>query len=228
MRSRLVFLVTALLLPSTAHAELWQFWPELDVFWSMRKELRLVVIAAPTRELETGTRLDFGGGVYLDFLALHRRPFAHFTPDAGKHSRLDMRVGYARTHDASGAGVDEHRYIGQFQVRFHPVERPTYIFNRNRFELRDVEGRDLSWRYRNRTRLEDNFRWLGQNLTPYGTAEFFWDSRRDAWSRGLYVVGCEVAFPDGHLVLDLNMNLQDEWGAGETVYAPGVTLNLFF
>jgi len=231
MRSRIGFLfgLGLLLSPAAARAEVWEFWPEADLFLRMRKDLRLVFIAGPKREPSTKSRLDFGGGVYLDFLALRHRPLTQFTPDEGKHSRLDMRIGYAYTNDVTSANADENCYVAQFQARFQPLEPPIYFFNRSRFELRDVEGRDLSWRYRNRSRLEDNVRWLGQNLTPYGWAEFFWDSRRENWSRGLYAIGCEIAFPYGHTVLDLGMNLQDEWATGvETILAPGVTLTLYF
>ncbi len=225
-----LLLCLGFLAPLTAHAEEWQFWPEVDVYWSVRKDLRLLFIYGATREPKTQSRTDYAVAGYVDFLALQHRPLAHFTPDAAKNSRLDIRVGYLRNvDDGTESVVDEHRYVGQFQARFHPVERPLYFFNRNRFELRDVEGRDLSWRYRNRSRLEDNIQWLGQNLTPYGTAEFFWDSRRESWSRAIYAIGCELAFPYGHTVLDLGLNLQDEWATGvETIWAPNLTLNLFF
>lgn len=219
-----------LLLPSTGRADEWQFWPQLEVYRRLNESVRLLAIGNTTREVEIGSRSGVAVGAYIDVLAFQRRPVVRFSPDAGKHSRLDLRFGYLRRIDKGGPqDVHENRYMGQFQLRFQPNTRALYFLNRNRFERRDVESRDLSWRYRNRSRLEDNFKWLGQNLALFGMAEFFWDSRSEAWSRGTYTLGSEWSFPEGHTVVELTMNMQDEWATQvQTIWAPGLTLKFFF
>jgi hypothetical protein len=229
--SRLLLIVT-FFIPGPTHAadQDWQFWPEADVFLNLNPDVRLLFLYGATREFGTRALEDYQVAAYVDLLASRHRPLVRFTPDAGKHSRLDLRAGYSHYVNTSGdQSIREHRYVVQFNARFQPRPQPTYFFNRSRFELRDVDEQDFSWRYRNRSRVEGNYAWKAQNLTPYAMAEFFWDSRSTSWTRGLYTFGLEWSFPGLHTVVDLNMNVQDEWQTdARTTYAPGLTLNFYF
>jgi hypothetical protein len=63
---------------------------------------------------------------------------------------------------------------------------------RNRGDLRWMNG-DFSWRYRPRLWLEREFS-IGTtaSLVPYGSAEIFYDSRYEAWTRTRYQLGMAV------------------------------------
>ena len=45
---------------------------------------------------------------------------------------------------------------------------------------------NFSFRYRNRIRLEREFRVYGRSLTPYGSVEVYHDSRFDVWNRNRF------------------------------------------
>lgn len=62
---------------------------------------------------------------------------------------------------------------------------------RNRLELRWIDG-DFSWRDRLRLWIEREFHIGRVTLVPYGSAEPFWDSRYDAFTRVRYQLGTVV------------------------------------
>jgi hypothetical protein len=55
-----------------------------------------------------------------------------------------------------------------------------------------VDG-NFSFRYRNRLTAEKEFRLAGRPITPYGSAEIFYDSRFNTFNRYRFASGVQIA-----------------------------------
>lgn len=95
----------------------------------------------------------------------------------------------------------EHRYSVDVIPRL-PLGKGFSILNRNRFERRDINDQ-WAWRYRNRPQIERVVKFHEHPLTPYLAAEFFYDSRSEAWSRKQFWVGTRVPV-NAHLTFDFH------------------------
>ena len=95
----------------------------------------------------------------------------------------------------------EHRYFIDLIPRL-PLGKGFTILNRNRFERRDI-NHQWAWRYRNRPQIERVVKFHEHQLTPYLAAEFFYDSRSQAWSRKQFWAGMRVPV-NSHLTFDLH------------------------
>jgi len=203
------------------------FWPEVDAFVGLNDKSRLFLSAAFSHNRqESYTDLTFGAHVDF-FLKPISRPWLRGTPDVEKRRYLFFRIGY-RYGQGLGDDADayrEHRVVLEATARAHLPGRLVAL-NRSRVDLRDLQG-EGSWRYRNRTRLEREFPAWSRSLTTYAMAEFFYDSRHDAWSRKRYFAGVE--WPLGRTsVLDTYYCRQDDSHPSPAhVNAIGLALNLF-
>ncbi len=95
----------------------------------------------------------------------------------------------------------EHRYFADVIPRL-PLGKGFAIQDRNRFERRDINGQ-WAWRYRNRPQVEKVVKVHERQLTPYLSAEFFYDSRPQAWIRKQFWAGLRVPVTT-HLTFDLH------------------------
>jgi hypothetical protein len=95
----------------------------------------------------------------------------------------------------------EHRYFADIVPRL-PLGKGFSIQDRNRFERRDINNQ-WAWRYRNRVQLERLIKWRDHSLTPYLSAEIFYDSRSQAWNRKQFWAGMRVPVST-HVILDLH------------------------
>lgn len=95
----------------------------------------------------------------------------------------------------------EHRYFADITPRV-PLGKGFSLQDRNRFEGRDINNQ-WAWRYRNRVQLERLIKWRDQSLTPYLSAEYFYDSRSQAWSRKQFWAGMRLPVST-HVTLDLH------------------------
>jgi hypothetical protein len=75
------------------------------------------------------------------------------------------------------------------------------ISDRNRGEVRFIQGQPFSTRYRNRLRLARDVQYGWFNCTPYVYDEIFYDTRYDQWTRNQYALGTQ--FPvSPHVILE--------------------------
>lgn len=89
----------------------------------------------------------------------------------------------------------EHRIITEQTFRQHlPFE--ILLSDRNRADFRFING-DFSFRYRNRVKLEREFRLFGRSLTPYGAVEVFYDTRFNVWNRNRVTAGSQIQLKRG-------------------------------
>lgn len=227
---RLVCLVVlAAAFCSGAHAQqdsetLKQFWPEVDFYVPLNEKFRLFFLATTTKAEETRDNLEGQVGAHIDY---------HL------NKKVSLRTGYRYGSSLGGSDpFEEHRIIFEQTLR-QPLPLEVLFSDRNREELRWVNG-DFSARYRNRVTLEREFKVLNRAVTPYGSAEVFYDSRFNTWNRNRLAVGAQFAFkrggrlislihPKKQLVLDVYLLRQnDSRSQPSRVKALGMAFNIYF
>ncbi len=201
-----------------------QIWPEVDIYVPLNEKFRLFFLATTTKDEETRDNLEGHVGAHIDY---------HL------NKKVLLRTGYRNAFSMSGSDpYKEHRIIFEQTLR-QPLALQVIFSDRNREELRWVNG-EFSARYRNRVTLEREFKIMNRHVTPYGSAEIFYDSRFQAWSRNRLAVGTQIAlkrgaplisliYPKKQLVLDLSLARQnDSRSQPSRVRAFGIALIIHF
>ena len=226
---RLVCLVTLAALSSAAHAQqdsdtVKQIWPEADIYVSLNEKFRLFFLATTTKARETRDNSEGQVGAHIDY---------HLNP------KVSLRAGYRQGFSLGGSDpFKEHRIIFEQTLR-QPLPLEVLLSDRNREDVRWVNG-EFSARYRNRVTLEREFKVLNRPVTPYGSAEVFYDSRFNTWNRNRLTVGAQISFkrgaplislihPKKQLVLDVYLQRQnDSRSQPSRVKAVGVAFSIYF
>lgn len=170
-----------------------QFWPEANVYVRLNEGQRLFFLVAPVRERNVGqSEIQVGAHWEIGLSPRLRAGRLSEKYDADRLRYLRFRAGirYATSLDESDTD-EEWRGILELTPR---ARLPGDIIGafRNRGDLRWING-DFSWRYRPRVWLEREFGIsTSVALVPYGSAEIFYDSRYEAWSRTRYQLGVAV------------------------------------
>jgi hypothetical protein len=201
-----------------------QFWPEVDVYVPLNEKFRLFFLAATTKAEETKQNTEGQVGAHIDY-QLSRK--------------VSLRTGYRYGFSLGGSEpFQEHRIIFEQTLR-QPLPLKLVFSDRNREDLRWVNG-DFSARYRNRITLEREFRVLNRSVTPYGSAEVFYDSRFKTWNRNRLAVGVQIALrrgapliglihPKKQFVLDIYLTRQnDSRSQPSRVRALGMAFSIYF
>ena len=170
-----------------------QFWPEGQLYVHVSKTLRLRALARLTKGVEsdkfTEGILEFDVDVSLK--PILRRVLAE-NPNTERGTYLTLRAGYMHvaTFNDEDDSSNEHRAILELTPRY-PLTRSMLLSDRSRVEARWINGQ-YSLRYRNRLRLERDFKVRSFSFTPYATGELFYDTRYRIWNRNVYSFGTEV------------------------------------
>src|SRR6476469_3218710 len=167
-----------------------EFWPEIDVYITVKPKVRLYLTGTVSKSVEDGELRNAQGyegqvGVHVDYIP-------------NKH--VIFRAGY-RYGSAVGSNSDpfkEHRLLTEQTLR-QLLPGDLLLSDRNREDFRFVNG-DFSFRYRNRVTLEREVHlFKGRTITPYASAEFFYDTRSSAWNRNGFAVGFQQSLRRGPL-----------------------------
>lgn len=114
--------------------------------------------------------------------------------------------------------------IVELTARF-PLPVKMQLSDCNRADLRVIQGQ-FSWRYRNRVILERSFTFRKYPITPYGQAEFYYNSKSDSWDRKIYQFG--LKFLVRHRAeLNPYYERQDNTSKPNSVNALGFTVSLY-
>lgn len=206
-----------------------EFWPEADVFVGLNDHSRLFFLATVTKAGEVDYREGMLGAHVDFFVKPIARPWLRETADIDKRRLLSFRLGYryAQALGKDAGSYREHRLPLEATGRAYLPGRLVFL-NRSRFDARWVDG-EWSWRYRNRSRIEREFpAWAGGSLTPYAMAEFYYDSRFDAWNRQRYFAGVEWPLGKKTVLDTYYVRQNDSRSSPAHVNALGVALNLFY
>lgn len=201
-----------------------QIWPEVDVYVPLNEKFRLFFLATTTKAEETRDNTEAQVGAHLDYKV---------------NQRVGLRTGYRYGFSLGGSDpFKEHRIIFEQTLR-QTLPLQVLLSDRNRQDLRWVNG-EFSARYRNRATLERGFKVLNRVVTPYGSAEAFYDSRFKTWNRNRLAVGTQITFkrgaplislidPKRQLMLDVYvMRQNDSRSQPSRVRALGMALNIYF
>jgi hypothetical protein len=223
--------VLTAVLPQTAPAQTTttEFWPELGAYVRLSSATRLYFLAAPvvSRDDRTLSESQLGAHVEVGVAPIGRAKIRNLhDPDRMKYLRF--RVGYRQswTHDEAGASLSERRVIAELTARAL-LPGDLLLMLRNRGDFRWLEGA-YSWRYRPRLLVERETDLGPVSVVPYASAEEFWDSRYDAWSRARYQIGLAVPVTRW-LAPEVYYALQTDWQpTRKDVHAVGLVTTLYF
>ena len=205
-----------------------ELWPELDVFWKLSQSLRLDFTAKSTRDQDE-SNFDRAAGVYLDIFFPRFKPilFRRISElDDTRMQRIKVRVAYQYLHSFRQTPVVvEHRpFVDGTWTWVFP--RDFLASDRHRFEFR-VKNGVYSWRYRNRFRLERDLRLAGHALTPFVSAEAFYDSAPAAWNRFRFQAGTVVPLGRYFEVESYYARQITEYSSIRNLNALGLKLNIY-
>lgn len=204
-----------------------QFLPEIDSYYKLRDGVRFTFQAKQTREANEPVQAEIGPSVDFYLHPLKRlADVTEFDLDDAKARRLMLSAGYRYLPQANG-GAATNRIEPVATFRF-PFTRKLLLTDRNRFDLDWKSGR-FTWRYRNRFQVEGPVRIGTYHISPYVSAEAFYQSQYSKWSETAIYAGC--IFPIGrHVQLDPYYEHQNQTGKrpNDVLDQVGVVLNLFF
>ena len=154
-----------------------QLWPEVDVYIPINKKFRLFFLGNASKARETRESFEGQFGAHVDYFYNDRITF-----------RAGYRYGFSL---GSNDKFREHRIVTEESFR-KKIKRSILLTDRNRQDWRWVDG-DFSFRYRNRLTAEKEFRLGGRPITPYGSAEIFYDTRFNTFNRYRFTSGVQIA-----------------------------------
>jgi hypothetical protein len=227
LRAWLIAAILALLWCAPAHAQTVQALPELDTYLELNSDLRVWFQAKETREGGVPTQAEIGPS--LDFYIRSLPKLARITTldlDDSKSRLLVLSFGYRYLAQSNGApATNRLEPVATLQI---PLSNSFELSDRNRADL-DWEAGAFTWRYRNRVQIERPFNIGRVHLSPYGSAEFFYESLYQKWSTTEVDGGFSI--PLGSKV-EVNPYYQHENNTGSSpnrqVNALGLVLNLYF
>jgi hypothetical protein len=212
-------------LPAWAQTD--QFLPEIDFYYKLTHEVRFNFQAKQTREANEPVQAEFGPSIDFYVHSLKRLvDIAQFNLNDANARALVLSVGYRYLPQANGSAAT-NRIEPVATFRF-PFTRKLLLSDRNRFDL-DWKNGGFTWRYRNRFQVEGPVRVGSYHVSPYVSAEVFYQSQYSKWSETAIYAGC--IFPIGkHVQLDPYYEHQNQTGKkpNDVLNQAGLVLNLFF
>jgi hypothetical protein len=203
-----------------------QFLPEIDTYFKVQSNVRIVFQAKETREGGDPTQAELGPSI--DFYLkpwLNLRDVTVFDLDDSKSRPLVLSVGYRYVPSPDKPTVNRMEPVATFRF---PMKGRVLITDRNRADL-DWSNGGFTWRYRNRLTLERRFTIRSYHPAPYASAEVFYESQYAKWSTTELYVGC--LFPVSKRVqFDPYYEHENNTGKhpNQQVNAMGLILNLYF
>jgi hypothetical protein len=229
VRTSWLALLLLLLLCRTGSAESTQeteFFPEVDSYLKLNKEIRVSFLAKDTREGGDSTQAAIGPSMdfYLKPLIRLKRITA-FDLDDAKSRPLVLTAGY--NFLAAPNSPSTNRVIVAATSHL-PIKADLLFTDRNRADLDWSDGA-FTWRYRNKPSLQRTFAIHSYHLMPYASAEFYYESQYSKFSTTELYAGTNLPLGK-HVELDPYYEHQNNTGKkpNKQVNGLGFTLNLYF
>jgi hypothetical protein len=201
--------------------------PEFDAYIKLSGQARLFLLADVAR-LSPDDVTNGEVGIHLDYTLKPILRAQLREADWARDRYLWVRVGYRRLGNLEGnaGGASENRLLLEGTGRFE-LPHEVWIVNRLRVDLRDVEGLH-STRYRYRIGAEKEFSTAaGTVFLPYAQAEWFYDTRFDAWSRQRYQLGVEIELNESWRIEPYYALDKDKVPTAESVSRLGLVLKYY-
>ena len=207
-----------------------EFWPEIDVYITVKPKVRLYLTGTVSKSVEDGELRNAQGyegqiGVHVDYIP-------------NKHVILRTGYRYGTSVGSNSEPFKEHRLLTEQTLR-ELLPGDLLLSDRNREDFRFVNG-DFSFRYRNRVTLEREVHlFKGRTITPYVSGEIFYDTRYNTWNRNRFAVGVQqsllrgplrkMLLPKRQVTVDLYyMRQNDSRSDTRHVNAIGAALTFYF
>lgn len=215
-------------MPAAGQSTGGEFWPELGIYIQQGEVFRIIFVDIALSNAATHA----WKGNFTTFLEVGLKPvFRHELrnrADAYRNKYLTVRAGYRyMTGLTPGDSYSENRGIVEITSRYL-LPWGLIVSDRNRGEFRFIKGEAFSSRYRNRLRIERDFKLGAFEFTPYIYDEVFYDTRYDQWTPNRYAFGLQL--PAGpHVVLEPYYLRQDGNRSNPPhVNVLGFKFNLYF
>jgi Protein of unknown function (DUF2490) len=211
---------------ASAQSSVTEFFPEIDAYFKLNSDIRLVFQAKETREGGDPTQAEIGPSIefYLKPLLKLKRVTA-FDLDDAKSRPLVLAIGYRYVPTPGKPTVNRLEPV----LTFHfPLIAQILLSDRHRADL-DWSSGNFTWRYRNRVTLERRIAIRSYHPAPYASAEVFYESKYSKLSTTALYVGC--LFPVGkHIELDPYYEHENNTGKppNQIINAAGLVLDLHF
>jgi len=166
--------------------------PEFNGYFKLDDRSRLFLLADVSR-VSPDDVTNGELGVHFDYTLMPILRPGLRDAEWERNRYLWVRVGIRRLGSIDGRddGTRETRLLLEVTARFE-LPAAAWLVNRVRWDLRDVDGTHSN-RYRYRIGVEKELKLAGTTpIVPYAQAEWFYDTRFDAWSRQRYQLGAEV------------------------------------
>ena len=204
-----------------------EFWPAADFHIQLPDNYRLLGFVESKRgEDFPYQQLDLGIGLGYQWKKIRKPHFKNIDPD--KEFMLVLAGGYEylRTLQAGKNTSYENRLVLEAFPGFRPASR-LLIRDRNRVEFNWTNG-VYSTVYRNDLALEYDIRVGKFRLTPYASAEFFYDAAKHSWNEEQYTGG--VQWPYKRLLMLETYYLRQNCTTCGPAHlnVAGLTLNFYF
>ncbi len=169
--------------------------------------------------------LNAGVGLGYQWKTISKPHLENIDPD--KEHVFVFGGGYERLQTLqSGTTSNENRMALQAVAAFRPISR-LFLSDRNRVEFRWING-TYSTRYRNEVYGAYDLTFHKLRLSPYASAEAFYNGAVGAWNEEEYAAGVE--WPYKRLLMLQTYYLRQNCTTCNPVHVNvgGLTLNLFF
>jgi hypothetical protein len=222
---KLLLFALTMALPAAAQTD--QFLPEIDAYYKVTSPVRIWFQAKETNEAGAPVTAEIGPS--LDIYVKSPLKFADVTAfdlDDSRSRFLVISVGYR--YLPTPGSPPTNRMEPLFTLNY-PVQRIGLLLSdRNRADL-DWKAGTFTWRYRNRVQLERTLKVRSYHLSPYASAEFYYESLYGKWSDTAIYAGC--LFPVGkHFEINPYYEHQNITGKSpnQQLNQAGLMLNMFF
>jgi len=220
-------LVVTLQLPASAQSQTTgEFWPGVAAHIQISDNARALAFVGLKKGDEFAQQeLNAGLGAGFQWKSITKPHPPNIDPDrehvflfGGGYERLDTLQ--------SGTSSYENRMVLQAVAGFRPISR-VYLSDRNRVEFRWVNG-TYSTRYRNLVFGEYDITIHNFRLSPYASAEAFYNGAVGSWNEEQYTAGIE--WPYKRILMLQTYYLRQNCTTCNPAHlnVGGLTLNLFF
>ena len=201
-------------------------WPEVDFHVQLGSSWRSLSFVG----LEQAAGYPFqqwyvATGIGRQFKPILKPHWENIDPDKERFLLLGVGYDYLRTTQ-SGKVFNENRVTFDATPNFRPASR-LLLRDRSWLELRWING-TYSTTYRNEPSVEVDLRAHGIRFTPYGAAEFFYDSPKHSWDQEWYTGGVQLPYKRSFMVEiyyrreHCQSCIPENWNVG------GMSLQFFF
>ena len=205
-----------------------EFWPEFDVYVQQNEIVRIVFADSGDQDRDINYRQG-KFAYYVDFALrpVFRREL-RWRSDVFRQRYLDFRTGCEYLTSLSNNSLShESRIVIEVTPRYR-LPGAIVIDNRNRAELRFIDGSGFSQRYRNRLQVNRDFGIRKFLFTPFVNAEVFYDTRYSSWTTERYELGVQIPVGPHLLFEPYAVRQHDTESHPSYINAIALTVKVFF